>query len=151
MGELSGMGIDLSGWGTGLYSGDSNAGTAVGVPSPIYGGFALPGDVADAQQMQAWNPAPAADQGAPWWAGIMAYGVTRAIDNQFPQSPTGVMGNTYPGSTAGTNGRTYTQRPAGAGGGAVQATVRSPIGGLRLKSDPLLLAVLAGVAYLFLK
>lgn len=127
------------------YSGDPNLSTSVGLP-PVYTGQQLPGDVADAQAMDPWTPAPAAQQGAPWWAGIAAYGITKAIDNQFPTTPTGTWGNVYPGSAPGYNGRTYTQRPLGAGGG-----VASAAGRFTMRGDPMLMLALVAGAFLLLK
>src|SRR6516164_5983455 len=100
---------------TDIYSGDPSGATAAGVPAPIDQSQVLPGDVSDAQQMSAWNPPAAQAQGIPW-GGAAVYGITKAIDNQFPGSPTGIYGNVYPGSAGGYNGRTYTLRPIGAGG-----------------------------------
>lgn len=149
MDDLMGMGIDTGGFASpDLFSGDPGTAGAAGVPSAVTMDQ-LPGDVSDQQAMGQWNPA--ARQGAPWWAGIAAYGISRAIDNQFPNSPTGIMGNTYPGSGMGANGRTFSQRPTGSGGGVVRAGIKSPIGQLNFKSDPLLLILLVAGAYLILK
>lgn len=147
--------LDLSAFGIGTdqsgdYSGDPNAAQAAGMPSNP--GAMLYGDMADQQAMGPFNPPVAQAQGAPWWAAIAAYGVTRAIDNQFPGSPTGTMGNTYPGSVAGTNGRTYTMRPSGSGGGVNSAGMH----GLNavvadLNRRPMLMMGLAVVAYLLFK
>lgn len=128
------------------YSGDPNTAGAAGMPTPFDAYQCLPGDVADAQQMDQWNPPAAAQAGAPWWAGIAAYGVTKAIDNQFPGSPSGIMGNVYPGSIGGYNGRTYTLRPIGTGGGAASATAKLSLGG-----SPILLIGLAALAFMLLK
>lgn len=138
-----------SGWASpedtsGIYSGDPYVSQTVGVQSDPSASPLLPGDVYDAQQMAPWNPPAAQQQGAPWWAGIAAYGITRAIDNVFPGSPTGMQGNVYPGSAAGYNGRTYTLRPLAAGGTVAQAKVS--IGG-----NPLLLGALLVGAVLLLK
>lgn len=156
MSDLAAFGLDQ--FNSGDFTGDPFTSTAVGVPAaPAY--YQLPGDQADAQAMDAWNPAPAAQAGAPWWAGIAAYGITRAIDNQFPGSPTGIQGNTYPGSGAGNSGRTYTMRPNGAGGGVgsastgVRATASVKNGNLvaELTANPMLLAVLLVGALVLLK
>lgn len=125
------------------YSGDPTDSTAVGVPSVP--SASLPGDQADAQQMQPYTPQPAAQHGAPWWAGIIGYGVVKAIDNQFPGSPTGVWGNTYPGSGAGANGRTYTQNPIGIGGGV--NTTRNG-GQFNVQVSPMLLVLVLGALVL---
>ena len=151
-GDLASWGIDMDAtYGGAGYSGDPNMGGAVGVPVPVNVGGLMAGDVADQQAMGPWTAPQAAQQGAPWWAGIAAYGVSRAIDNQFPTSPTGIAGNTYPGSGAGYGGNTYGQRPSGAGGGPVRATVRTPMGNASMHSSPTLLILMIGLAYLFLK
>ena len=149
MGELQGMGIDVTGWDFGGYSGDADMGGAVGVPSQL--GAILPGDMGDYQHMGGFNTGPAKSEAAPWWANAAIYGFSRAIDNAFPGSPTGTMGNTYPGSGAGYGGRTYTNRPTGAGGNTVSAKVRSPIGNMDLNSNPVLLLALLGIAYVIIK
>ena len=131
------------------YSGPSTGASAAGLAAPI--DASLPGDVSDAQQMAGFNTAPAAAQqaGVPWYAGAVQYGISKAIDNTFPTSPTGVMGNVYPGSIGGTNGQTYTARPTGAGGGVIsQAMGVSSFGGLPL---PLVLVGAAVVLMLVLK
>lgn len=110
------------------YSGDPGTSPALGVPTST--DYSLAGDSSDNAQMGAWNPAPAQAAGVPWWQGAIQYGVTKAIDNAFPNSPTGVMGNVYPGSGAGTNGRTYTQRPQGAGGGIMTARIGANAAGV---------------------
>lgn len=82
-----------------------------------WGAFTLDigNDVAEAQQMQPF----AADQTAPWWQSLIAYGATRAIDNRF--GPTNVAGNTNTGTFAGQNGRTYVNNPNALGGRVVSA------------------------------
>lgn len=127
------------------YSGDDSGATAVGVPSPYSSSDVLPGDYGDDQAMAPYNSPQAAAAGAPWWAGMAAYGITKAIDNQFPNTPTGVMGNTYPGSFPGANGRTYTNRPA-YGGGGVSSRVA-----VKASGNPLLLVAVAAGAYLLLR
>ncbi len=143
------MGFDLDGlYGGDMgYSGDPMAAGAVGMPAQFYSGDILAGDMADSAHMERFNPA--ADQGVPWWAGLVTYGIGKAIDNQFPGNPTGTMGNVYPGGGAGHNGRTYTQRPINAGGGAVTARVGTPIGALNMQASTWLL--LAVVAFVLLK
>lgn len=128
------------------YSGDPNLSTLVGLPPPMDPAAFLPGDIADDQQMSGWNPAPAQQQGQPWWQGVATYGITRAIDNQFPNSPTGIWGNTYPGSAPGYNGRTYTQRPLAAGGGVASAQGR-----FSLTGNPLMMLALVAGAFILLK
>lgn len=141
----------------GDYSGDPFSSQAVGIDTnTAFGsvGGLLAGDVTDAQAMDRWNPAPAQAAGAPWWAGIATYGIGRAIDNQFPGSPTGIGGNTYPGSGAGSNGRTYNMRPAGAGGGVggAKVAVRSPLGDLNGRMSPGMVLMLGlAVAYVVLR
>jgi len=130
------------------YDGDTAYQTAVGLPPDYSASSVLPGDVSDQQQMGGWNPPAAQAQGVPWWGGIAAYGITRAIDNQFPGSPTGIHGNVYPGSMGGYNGRTYTVRPIGAGGGVARGSVG---GTLNFGGNPMMLLVLVGAAVLLLK
>ncbi len=103
------------------FSGASTDASALGVVAPL--DYTLPGDVSDSQQMAAWNTAPPAAQqaGVTWWQASIQNGISKALDNTFPNSPTGVMGNTYAGSTAGYNGHTYTVKPLGAGGGVLGA------------------------------
>lgn len=127
-----------------LYSGDPTYAAQVGLPAPA--GGVLPGDIADQQQMAPFNAPAAQQQGAPWWAGGVMYGLTRAIDNAFPGSPTGIMGNTFPGSIAGANGRTYVLRPL-AGGGNVQSAQAT----VNLGGNPLLLLGLVALAFVVLK
>lgn len=146
------MGDDFDGLLTGdggyydLYSGDFLSAPSVGIPPDMTQAPTLPGDVADAQQMEPWKPQAARDNSVPWWAGIAAYGITRAIDNQFPGSPQGTLGNVYPGSFSGYNGRTYTARPSAIGGGAASASLRFGMGG-----NPLLMVGLLVGAVLLLK
>lgn len=128
------------------YSGSDLTASAVGMPTDYSAGGILPGDVSDQQQMGPWSPPAAQAQGVPWWAGTVMYGVTRAIDNAFPGSPTGIMGNTYPGSGASAYGRTYTQRPTGIGGGTAAARASLSLGG-----NPLLLLGLGLALVLVLK
>lgn len=97
----------------------------------------LEGDSSDARAMQPF----AADQSAPWWQSLVAYGVTRAIDNRF--APPNVTGNTSPGSFAGANGRTYSQAPQASGGGAMLAGSGVP--------SWLLIAGAAVVAFLLIR
>jgi hypothetical protein len=101
------------------FSGYATDASALGVVTPL--DYSLPGDSSDNQQMAAYNTAPPAAQqaGVQWWQGAVQNGISKAIDNTFPTSPTGVMGNTYAGSTAGYNGQTYTVKPLGAGGGVL--------------------------------
>ncbi len=83
---------------------------------PYAGNQALTLTEADATEwakMQAYTPAPA-DNAAPWWQNLVAYGVSKAIDNTFPSDPSAIMGNTRPGSFAGQNGATYNQRGSSA-------------------------------------
>ena len=112
------------------YSGLASGASAAGLAVPMFD--MLPGDVSDAQQMAAYNTAPpaAVQAGMPWYAGAIQYGFSKAIDNAFPSSPSGVMGNTYGGSTAGANGHTYSLAPTGAGGGVASATTVRPLGGI---------------------
>ena len=151
MNDLAGMGIDTTGWDLGGYSGDPQAGSSAGVPVPVYSGEMMPGDIADNQAMAPWNPAPAQQQGVPWWAGIAAYGITKAIDNQFHGSPTGLTGNTYPGGGSNAVGKSYTLRPTGAGGQAVRAGISSPLGKMAITANPMMLAAVLAVLYVLFK
>jgi hypothetical protein len=130
------------------YDGPASTAQAAGIP--YTSDYVLPGDSTDAAQMAAWNtaPAPAQAAGVQWWQGLVQYGVSKAIDNTFSSSPTGVQGNVYPGSGAGLNGATYTQRPTGAGGGvlSVKATAGGSIGGI-----PVLWIAAAVAAFLIIK
>lgn len=131
------------------YSGSPLTAQAVGLPgmSPGY----LPGDIPDAVQMEPFSPAPAQQQGAPWWAGAVMYGVTKAIDNQFPGSPTGIMGNTYPGSGASWDGRTYTFNTGT--GGVRPALHPGQVGGsarVAVRGDPMMLLLIGGAALFIL-
>lgn len=128
------------------YSGDPALATSVGLPPMLDPAMFLPGDIYDEQQMGAWNTPAAQAQGMPWWQGLAIYGATKAIDNQFPNSPTGVWGNVYPGSAQGANGRTYSQRPLGVGGGVAQASGRFTFGG-----NGMGLLLMGAVALLLLK
>jgi hypothetical protein len=110
------------------YSGLDTGATALGVVAPL--DYSLPGDISDTQQMQSYNTAPPAAQaaGVTWWQGAIQNGISKAIDNTFPTSPTGVMGNTYAGSVAGANGQTYTVKPLGAGGGVLGSAPKTVAG-----------------------
>jgi hypothetical protein len=70
----------------------------------------------EAAQMAPFTPG--ANQGVPWWQGIVSYGITRAIDNRY--GPVPIAGNVNTGSFAGSNGRTYYQAPQGNRGQAPQ-------------------------------
>lgn len=121
---LAGTGSDGS-LNTSDFSGAATDATALGVVAPL--DYSLPGDISDSQQMNAYNTAPPAAQaaGVQWWQGAIQNGISKAIDNTFPTSPTGIMGNTYPGSTAGINGQTYSVKPLGAGGGVLGQSIAS--------------------------
>lgn len=139
------MGDDYGDYAGYDYSGDPAGATAVGLPPGVDPNYYLPGDIYDAQAMAPWTPPAAQAQDMTWWQGLMAYGITKAIDNQFPNTPTGIYGNTYPGSIAGP-GRTYTLNPLANGGGAASAGARFSLAG-----NPLLMLALVGVAVLLLK
>lgn len=154
-GELAGMGLDFTDYDLGGYSGDPNMGTAVGVPVPVYSGYPMPGDISDEAQMAPWTPPYVRQQAGgdvPWWASAAVYGISKAIDNAFPNSPSGVMGNVYPGSGASVSGRTYSQRPVGAGGGTMGAGYRRPLarGGPGLFDSPAGLLLIGAVLLLVL-
>ena len=68
-------------------------------------------DATEWAKMQAYTPAPA-DNTVPWWQNLVSYGVSKAIDNTFPNTTTSIQGNTRPGSFAGQNGQSYNQRGA---------------------------------------
>lgn len=105
------------------FSGLATDASGLGVIAPL--NYSLPGDASDYAQMAAWNTAPPAAQqaGVQWWQGAIQNGISKALDNTFANSPTGVMGNTYSGSTAGQNGQTYTLNPQGSGGGVLGQNV----------------------------
>jgi hypothetical protein len=77
--------------------------TLAGAYSAYSGGAGggMEGDQTDAQHMDQFAPSSQ----EPWWQGVIKYGLTRAIDNQFHQPAT--QGSGTPGSFAGQNGRTY--------------------------------------------
>jgi len=147
---LNTMGIDLSGMPTGDYSGDPLGAAAAGVPAPSVDPYAMPGDAGEAQALDPYNPAPAQQQGAPWWAGYAAYGFNRAIDNLLPRSPTGIMGNTSPGTIAGAGNRSYTVKPQAAGGG-VKLSAQTPLGFAKITGSPTLMLAAGAVLFLLLK
>lgn len=101
-----------AGFGTGLYSLDS--------------------DVRDAFQVA---PYQQGDAGVPWWQNVVQYGAVRAIDNAFG-APTQVYGNTSPGTFAGQNGQSYYAngqvRPVSAGFLASADASLGGMGGLLL-------------------
>lgn len=125
-----------------LYSGDPLQSQSVGISPDSSGAPMMAGDVADYQQMNAWNPPAAQAQGMTWWEGIAKYGITRAIDNTFPGSPVGTMGNIYPGSMAGIGGRTVGYAPGGVNQAAAAVSV---------KGNPLMLLLIAAGIFLVLK
>ena len=61
------------------------------------------GDAAEWNKMTAFTAAPQQAEAAPWWANMVGYGITKAIDNTFPNQNIGIQGNTKPGSFAGQN------------------------------------------------
>lgn len=137
----------------GYYSGDPLKASAAGVPAavPSANGYYLPGDVSDAVQMEPFKAPPAQQQGAPWWAGLVMYGASKAIDNQFPGSPTGVLGNVYPGSGASWDGRTYTFNTGT--GGVRPALQPGQIGGsarVAVRGDPTMLLLIGGAVLLLM-
>lgn len=103
--------------------------------------FDMGGMSADAYEQAHMAPfTPGANQGAPWWQGIIQYGVTRAIDNRY--APVNVAGNVATGSFAGANGRTYYQAPQGNRG-------QGPQGGDTGMNPLILLAGIAAAALAF--
>lgn len=95
---------------------------------------AMPGDLYDTARMQPFAPR----QDVAWWQSLIAYGVTKAIDNKT--APPNVAGNVQPGSFAGANGRTYVNGPTGG----------AP-GNLGIPTSWLLLGGAALIAYVALK
>ena len=105
------------------------------------------GDLAEWNKMSTYTAAPqSAREAAPWWANMVSYGVTKAIDNTFPGQNTGIQGNTKPGSFAGQNGRTYNQ----VGGVNAAPTVAGLVSRVQHMS-PLTLGLLAVGAYFLLR
>lgn len=102
------------------------------------------GDAREWAKMQKYTPAPQGSEGAPWWQNLAIYGVSKAIDNTFPNEPRGVQGNTKPGYFAGANGRTYTQNPNQQ---LATGTVGGVVSGIAGMSPMLLIAV--GAALFF--
>lgn len=113
---------------------DENTGIATAAPMGM-----LPGDSYDYAQMQPFTTG--ATNQTPWWQSVIAYGMTRAIDNRY--APINVGGNQATGSFAGQNGRSYYQAPNGMGYGAVP----QGFGGI----NPLLLLAGAGLLLFALK
>lgn len=109
-----------------------------GIANPSPDGM-LPGDIADAAQMERFNPNPQ----APWWQSLVQYGITRAIDNRFSQP--NVTGNTNPGSFGGANGATYANgnQAVGASAKPASAGMLSGTNGLLLLGGAAVLAFLA--------
>lgn len=124
----------------------SLTGDAVPVPEPQFqtltpfGSFGLGNDMVESVQMQPFIPAVAQQQGMPWYESVIAYGLTRAIDNRF--GPPQVGGNTQAGSFAGQSGRTYVNTPNARAGQVAQPQAMPSGGGL--------LALAAAAAFAFL-
>ena len=99
-------------------------------------------DLAEWNKMSQFTPtqAPSGDT-VPWWQGAVLYGVTKAIDNTFPNDPRGIQGNTNPGSFAGANGRSYNQA-----GPLAQSPTLAGLGQSIAGMNPLVLIALAGLA-----
>ena len=92
-------------------------------------------------KMTAYTPAPNREsEGSPWWQNLVSYGVTKAIDNTFPNEQHNIRGNTGPGSFAGQNGRTYNQR------GSQNAPPMESVGNLVSSFAGMSPLVLAGIA-----
>jgi hypothetical protein len=66
-------------------------------------------DLSDAAKMVPFTPRVQGAEAAPWWQGLVSYGITKAIDNTLPGRTPGIAGNTSPGSFAGQNGASYRQ------------------------------------------
>lgn len=85
-------------------------------------------DVFEAAKMAPFTPRVQGGDDAPWWQGIVQYGLVKAIDNTLPGRAPGIAGNTQPGSFAGQNGATYSQTgpaarpPAPASGGFMSSS-----------------------------
>ncbi|KQW76590.1 hypothetical protein [Methylibium sp. Root1272] len=80
---------------------------AVGDP---YYTSSMPGDWSDTAKMAPFQPT---QTGAPWWEGVVQYGLVKAIDNKL--APQNITGNGMPGTFAGANGKTYYQAPNATG------------------------------------
>ncbi len=92
-------------------------------------------------KMTAYTPAPTREaEGAPWWQNLVSYGVSKAIDNTFPNEPRRIQGNTQPGSFAGQNGRSYDQR------GSQNAPPMASVGNLVSSFAGMSPLMLAGIA-----
>ncbi|MEO8805851.1 MAG: hypothetical protein ABI433_07205 [Burkholderiaceae bacterium] len=114
-------------------------------------GFAMPPlvsttDINEWAKMQPYTSAPAGREQAPWWQNAVSYGLTKAIDNTFPNQNNGVRGNTQPGSFAGQNGRSYNQV-----GGVNAAPTLAGISNSISRMNPLVLVALAVGAYIVLR
>ena len=104
-------------------------------------------DMTEWAKMTRFTPAPTPEaQGSPWWQNLISYGVSKAIDNSFPNETSRVQGNTKPGSFAGQNGRTYNQ----VGGMNAAPTVAGLFSQVQNMS-PLTLGALAIGAYFLLR
>lgn len=106
------------------------------------------GDATEWEKMRYYTAAPAeAVAAAPWWQNMVAYGITKAVDNTFPGRNAGIQGNTSPGSFAGQNGRTYKQV------GGLNAPPQT-VGGMAnrvSRMNPMTLGLLCLGAYVILK
>lgn len=107
----------------------------------------LPGDVYDNAKMQASNMS---SDVLAWTGDLIKFGVTKLIDNRT--GPVAVAGNSNPGSFAGSNGRTYPQDIAERGSGTTMDVNENKSGGVNSGGiSPMMLLLLAGVAFLALK
>lgn len=106
-------------------------------------------DMGEWARMTRFTPAPTSEaERAPWWQNLVSYGVTKAIDNSFPNEPSRIRGNTQPGSFAGQNGRTYNQR------GSQNAPPMESVGGLVASvagMSPLMLAAIGAALFFAFK
>lgn len=120
---------------------------ATGLPDP---GLILEADINEALKYNALTPASTDAQNAvPWWASMVQFGITRAIDNTFPIESAGtIQGNTRPGTFAGANGQTYSQTGALNRAPTLAGLVKgSGVGGMSVTT----LVLIAVVGYMILK
>ena len=133
------------------YSSGNNTGSGdTGDPYNPYVPQLTDADRAEWMKMTRYTAAPAQQaEAAPWWQNLVAYGITKAVDNTFPSTSAGVQGNTAPGSFAGQNGRSYNQ--AGPVNAAPVTSVGQLVSGVAGMSPLMLAALAAGVFFLLKK
>lgn len=105
-------------------------------------------DLAEWGKMSRFTPAPADAQQQPWWQNLVSYGISKAIDNTFPNERHGIQGNTGPGSFAGQNGQSYQQRGSQ---NAPPAPAGASLGSMFAGLTPTTLIVIAAAAYFLMK